>query len=133
MILHRILMHPWLKIVILLVCMGVFWAFSESFLAPEKAVKQRSSQQLKQEIVERMSSLLDLRSKLIETDAKTQQVLYKQIKPYAEGDKKCFLSSATMQQLQQVMQRLREEQARSEKELKDRERFLAFVTSSMNI
>ncbi len=124
-------MHGFIKIVILLTCMGVFWCFSDSFLVTEKPQRPRSAQQLKQDIIEVMGTLVEQESIAIETKAQIQRAFFNHIKACADGDKKSLFTRASTKQLQQVLKTLRQEEERYRKEQVEHKRLLAFVRSHM--
>lgn len=124
-------MHSLFKFLILLITMAVFWCFSESFLVPEKPMRPRSTQQLKQEILEVMGCLAEQESQAIEVKAKIQQNLYKYIRACAGGDKKSFFSRLSAQQLQSILKLVQDEKARYEREKGNEQRFLASLSSYM--
>ncbi len=124
-------MNPFLKIVIFLTCMGVFWCFSENFLMTEKPPRPRSGQQVKQDIIEVMGTLVEQESIAIETKAQIQRAFFNHIKAGADGDKKSLFARASTKQLEQLLKMLRQEEERYRREQVEHKRLLAFVRSPM--
>ena len=67
----------------------------------------------------------------LSSERKLQQWLCKQIRGYAQGDKNCFLKTASMPDLQRILKQLMMERERYTKEHASDERLLAMLKASM--
>ncbi len=100
---------------------------AESFLA-KKPVKRRSRLQLKQEISQRMGSLIELSSKSLEREAQIQQKLCKELRYSVEGAKESMLNRVPIKKLQKISADLQQEQQRRVRHQAAQERFLVSLS-----
>ncbi len=119
--------HYMLKALMLLMLAFAFWCFGESFLVTPAQEKRKSLNQLRQETVELLATLVQQESKTIELNAQLQQELYRQIEDIAQGEKKSFFSTASRQQLSAHLQKLRERKEQYDKELAELKKFVTSI------
>ena len=109
------------SLLIVVLCVGA--CVAESFLVKEKP-RRRTRQQLKQEIIQRMGSLIEQSSVSLEKEAQIQQKLCKELRTALEG-KSSVLNRASIKDLHQRIADLQHEQQRRIQQQATQERFLA--------
>ena len=124
-------MHRYIKILLVLVSMAVFWCLGESFLVQEKMERRKTPGQLKQEIAEVLADIVEQESAAIETKAQIQQVICKLIRSIAENDTTTTLKKAKVRDLQSLLRLIRQEKERSDKERALDKRFLATLRAEV--
>jgi len=112
------------RVAMILSLMLIGWCCADSFLH-DKPTTRRPKQQIKNDIIQRMSVLVEQSSEWLEREAQVQQKLCKEIRAFVEGSGGSVLNKSTVQDLERLVHELKKEQQRRTEQLAAQDRFLA--------
>ncbi len=102
------------RYLIMMIIFMVLYCCAESFVLPEKP-RRVSPAQLKQELADQMSRLLERKIDAIERDARIQKKLCEHIRGYAQGEKDAFFSRASRGDIERLTKLIIKENERLER------------------